>query len=113
MSQYAVPSDCHKPVKLGFPSGIRGMRGAAAGAVVWPRVWPCMDMTKSNVRSVIETTNKTFNRSDMDPIPPKMPLCGPVRYGFVSFSADDPANTFLPLANVTVDASLPTFSGRL
>src|SRR5262245_31343667 len=55
------------------------------------------DWNKS-AASAIEIISKTLNRFDMNPSPT---VCG---YGFVSFSADDPANTFLPPLNVTVEA---------
>src|SRR5215831_9826732 len=72
MSQYAVPSACHRPVKFGFPSGIRGIRGAAAGVAAWPLFCAWIDMTRNNVATVIEITIKTFNRSDMNQVPQKM-----------------------------------------
>src|SRR5258708_390334 len=33
MSQYAVPSACHRPVKFGLASGIRGICGVALAGV--------------------------------------------------------------------------------
>src|SRR5262245_44447031 len=49
MSQYAVPRACHKPVKFGLPSGIRGIPVTlCAGVCAW------IEMTKN------KTTRRKF-----------------------------------------------------
>src|SRR5438093_10567498 len=63
MSQYAVPRACHKPVRFGLPSVIRGMRGAAAAGV-----WPLPGTTMKKMASTaVAAINQTLNRSDILP----------------------------------------------
>src|SRR5436309_1794819 len=63
MSQYAVPRACHKPVRFGLPSVIRGMGGAPA-AGVWPLSGTTMNKMPSTAVALI---NQTLNRSDILP----------------------------------------------
>src|SRR5438552_1297905 len=63
MSQYAVPRACHKPVRFGLPSVIRGMRGAPAAGV-----WPLSGTTMKKMASTaVAAINQTLNRSDILP----------------------------------------------
>src|SRR5436190_10249736 len=83
MSQSAVVMDCHKPVKLGLPSGMRGIlcgpaavvplaagacpRGAAAGAcplVAGAGVWPAT--TTTQVKRTVMPVTRRRNVENLD-----------------------------------------------